>query len=242
MLSIMLIALTSLSMNTIATLAFIAPQRHATSQRFITVNMALGEFTVALEKPLGVILEERGENADSGVLVESLVEDGNAASASIAPGDVLVRVNNQDVSTMDFDSVMGVIQSQPESPLSLTWSDGLGSMDIAANLAKRLSTDEAIYADATVRTAVRQLRRQPGRNLGHLQRVEIVIGAAVQKNNRCLVRFFGLFSTDGGVTTYSCNVSATGVRQSDNDGIEIVALSCAKDEGLGQTIDLIVEQ
>jgi hypothetical protein len=44
-----------------------------------------------------------------------------------------------------------------------------------------------------------------------------------------------------GVSTYSCNISATGVKQNDKS-IQIVALACAKDEGLGQTYELIREE
>lgn len=197
-------------------------------------SMALGDFTVELTKPLGIILEER-EAGEPGVQVESLVEGGTAAeSGNVAPGDVLLEVDGQDVSTSDFELV-----SAPEQ-LRLTLGDGLGRMDIAKTLASRLSPEEAMLTDSVVRAAVRQIRKD-GR-LGDLLNVEIVIGAGVQEDgNRCLVRFFGIFSTDKGGTTYSCNVSATGVRQGDGI-IDIVSLSCAKDEGLGQTIDLILER
>ena len=202
-----------------------------------TCRFAYGDLEVQLEKPLGLILQERGDNDDTGVQVVSLVPDGNAAKTTIAPGDVLVRVQDTNVSEFDFDSIMDLLGSAP-SPVSLTLSDGLGTMDIAANLAKRLTPEEAVYADAVVRQAVREIRRN-GR-LGDLLQVEIVIGAAVRKNDgACLVRFFAIFSTDT-VSTYSCNVSAAGVRRSDG-GIDIIGLSCAKDEGLGQTVDLILE-
>ena len=73
-------------------------------------------------------------------------------------------------------------------------------------------------------------------------RVEIVVGAGVQRDGSVKVRFFGIFSTSGGdFDTYSCNVSATGRRREDGGGIEITALSCAKDEGWGRTIDLMRE-
>lgn len=52
------------------------------------------------------------------------------------------------------------------------------------------------------------------------------------------VRFFGIFSTSGGESTYSCNVGATGVRRPGDGRVLITALSCAKDEGWGRTIDL----
>ena len=199
--------------------------------------MGNGDFQVSLDKPLGIILEER--EGSGGVKVGSLIKGGNAASSeSIVPGDVLIKVQDTDVSESDFETVMEVIGSAPTS-VCLTLGDGLGTMDIAPNLAKRLSLEEAIYADAVVRAAVREIRRNG--KLGGVVAVEIVIGAAVRKDDgACLVRFFAIFSTDG-VSTYSCNVSATGRRNSDGN-IDVIGLSCAKDEGLGQTIDLILEK
>lgn len=198
--------------------------------------MALGDFSVELSKPLGIVLEEI-ESGKGGLRVDSLVSGGNAAvTKSVSPGDLLLQVGETDVSSADFESVMDLLGAA-ESPVALTLSDGLGTMDIAANLAKMLEPEEAIYADAVVRAAVREVRTY--RKLGDLVRVEIVIGAAVRDDQKCLVRFFGIFSTDG-VTTYSCNVSATGRRRQDGT-INIIALSCAKDEGLGQTIDIIVD-
>ena len=103
-------------------------------------------------------------------------------------------------------------------------------------------------ADLVVRAAVREVRRcvdqseELQETLGELVRVEILLGAGTRDDGRCLVRFFGIFATGGaGTSTYSCNVSATGRRRDDGEGdggIEITALSCAKDEGWGRTIDL----
>lgn len=70
----------------------------------------------------------------------------------------------------------------------------------------------------------------------------------VQDNGkRGLARFFAIFSTDG-VTSYSCDVSAMGVRIDDDgsvDGgspkVKIVSLSFAKEEVLGRTYDIIQE-
>ena len=160
--------------------------------------------------------------------------------------------------------------SPADEEIRLKFSDGLGRMDIAPNLAKTLDVEEALLADQVVRAAVREIRKRgvesigtgtPGsgstHSLGDLLRVEIVIGAGVRKDESCMVRFFAIFSRDG-VTTFSCSISATGVRlrkeghdrngdgdeDEDEDGtaIDIVALSCAKDEGWGQTVDLIVEE
>jgi predicted nucleic acid-binding Zn ribbon protein len=99
--------------------------------------------------------------------------------------------------------------------------------------------------------------------LGELRHVEVVIGAGVQDGGnqqgerRGLARFFAVFSTDN-VTTYSCNCAATGIQKTIVGGttedsttcpidsrriqVQIVSLSCAKDEGLGRTFDLIQER
>eukprot|EP00978_Attheya_sp_CCMP212_P046980 scaffold421175_cov51-Attheya_sp.AAC.7 len=205
-------------------------------------SMALGDFTVELIKPLGIVLQER-EAGDVGVQVASLAEGGAAEkSRDISPGDLLLKIGDKDVSKSDFDSVMDILVEAPaDTALQLTLSDGLGRMDIAPNLARQLNPEDAILADQVVRAAVREIRRSntSRANLGELLRVEIVIGAGVRENGRCMVRFFAIFSTDT-VTTFSCSISATGVTQKDGT-IDIIALTCAKDEGWGQTIDIIRE-
>mmetsp|Transcript_7733 Transcript_7733/g.10133 ORF Transcript_7733/g.10133 Transcript_7733/m.10133 type:complete len:202 (-) Transcript_7733:352-957(-) len=198
--------------------------------------MALGDFTVELGKPLGIILEECDEG---GVYVKEMDKNGAAAkSKTIVPGDVLLKVEDNDVSKSDFDSVMELLIEAPPQ-FKLTVGDGLGTMDMPKNVVKTLqTTEDAYFVDAVVREAVRRIRRD-GR-LGNLVKVEVIIGAGVQnEGKRGLARFFAIFSTDG-FTTYSCNVSATGIRQ-DDGSVRIVYLSCAKDEGLGQTYDLIRE-
>lgn len=184
--------------------------------------------SVTLAKPLGIVLEERD---GGGVRFDSFQEGGaaaeQAAALDIAPGDRLLAVEGVDVSRRGFDAVMDLLD------------DGLDTLDITPNLAKSLSADDA---DLTVRAAVRETRRIVGASgelqasLGSLLRVETV-RAGVRPDGRCLVRFFGIFTTDGGASTYSCNLSATGRRREDGS-TEILALSAAKDEGWGQTIDL----
>ena len=169
------------------------------------------------------------------------VEGGAAdSSGAIVKGDALVAVDGRDLTQADFDSAMDALITAPgDRPLDIVLSDGLGRMDIAKNLAKSLSSAEAVFADATVRAAVRQVRKI-GTQLGDLLSVEIVIGAGVQDDtDTCKVRFFAIFSTDS-VSTYSCSVSATG-RKGPDGAVEITQLSCAKDEGWGQTYDLIRE-
>jgi hypothetical protein len=202
----------------------------------------LGEYTVSLQKPFGMILEER-ETDKSGLQVGSLSEGGAAERCGeIVRGDALVKIGDKDVSVADFDTVMDCLIALPENEnIPLTLSDGLGRMDIAPNLAKKLKAEEAILIDQVVRAAVRKVRSEESvqGQLGDLLRVEIVIGAGVRNNGRCMVRFFAIFSRDA-VSTFSCSVSATGVQIADGT-IDIIALSCAKDEGWGQTVDIVVE-
>lgn len=201
---------------------------------------SLGDFTVELEKPLGILLEERTAGAKGGVRVKEMNPLGSASQSRIVPGDILLQINNQDVTESDFDTVMGAILSSPPI-VRITLGDGLGTLDMPKNVVAMLkSSDEAFFMDAVVRAAVRDIRRHGRLLLGDLNKVEVIIGAGVRDNGtRGMARFFAIFSTDG-VSTYSCNVAATGVRQ-DDGSIKIVSLSCAKDEGLGQTYDLIRE-
>lgn len=205
-------------------------------RRRVALSMALGDYSIILEKPLGIILEERGKDR-GGVQLKEIVEGGAAESTKMVSGDVLLQVNDIDVANYDFDSIMNLLIST-EGSMALTLGDGLGQMDMPKNVVKFLkSTEDAYFVDAVVREAVRECRRRC-KKLGDLLQVEVIVGAGV-KEIRAQVRFFAIFSTDG-VTTFSCNVSATGVRQRDGS-IQIVALSCAKDEGLGQTLDIIRE-
>ena len=230
------------------------------------LNMAsLGDYTVELEKPLGIILEECGDDSgrSGGVRVKELTDSGSAAtctSVDIVPGDVLLQVNDINVEKSEFDDVMDLLIGS-SSPISLTFGDGLGIMDMPKNVVKQIKeTQDLFLVDAVVRKAVREIRKNG--ILGDLLKVEIIIGAGVTpqqeegdsndkkkntKKKRVMVRFFAIFSTDG-VSTYSCNVSATGIvteevvedgTSSNNRNIEIVSLSCAKDEGLGRAFDLI---
>lgn len=215
--------------------------RSLVRQRGLPVQlMDQGEHSVELSKPLGIVIEEREDNI--GVKVASLIEGGNAElSSAIFPGDVLLSVQGIDLSAADFDTAMDVLIEAPAGrELALRFSDGLGTMDIAKNLLKSMETKDLYFVDDVVRLAVRKIRTIGYAQLGDLLKVEIVIGAGVRDNGlTCAVRFFALFSTDT-VTTYSVNVSATG-RRSEDGKIKIVSLSCAKDEGWGQTVDLIRE-
>ena len=67
-------------------------------------------YQIKLPKPLGMLLEERDEG---GVSVEELVEGGSAFESAIMPGDVLIAVGVDDVSTFPFEAVMGAIGEAP---------------------------------------------------------------------------------------------------------------------------------
>jgi hypothetical protein len=219
-------------------------------RRHHIIMKALGDYTLELEKPLGMILEELNcsdNNKNGGVYVKEVAPGGAAAaSGEIVPRDVLLQVDDTDVSKMDFDSVISLFIASETPTVRVTLGDGLGMMDMPKNVVNQLkSPEDAYFVDAVVRKAVREIRKNG--TLGDVLNVEVIVGAGVQddKNDkrRGMVRFFAIFSTDG-VSTYSCNVSAIGVRQDEEDdnSIKIVSLSCAKDEGLGRTFDLIQEQ
>ena len=218
-----------------------------------SLKLGLGDYSIDLEKPLGMILEER-EGENSGVKVQEVLRDDESAGSAwktgkVAPGEILLGIDGADVSRSSFESVMDVLVNSDGSTTTtnLLMGDGLGRFDMPPNVLKRLaSPEDAFFVDAIVREAVRQIRRD-GR-LGDVLQVEVIIGAGINKadKDRGMVRFFAIFSTDG-VSTYSCNVSATGIRKSgsgsnENSSIQIVSLSCAKDEGLGRTYDLIQEK
>ena len=218
------------------------------------LNLGLGEYSVDLESPLGMILEERSEGGASGVKVLEIIKDDDSAgsawkSGRVAPCEVLLEIDGIDVSKSSFDDVMEILTTPSQQPFrSIVLGDGLGQFDMPKNVVNMLETTEhAFLVDAVVREAVRAIRRD-GR-LGDLLNVEVIVGAGVTTEDstvRGMVRFFAIFSTDG-VTTYSCNVSATGIRTSNdktndrdpNQDISTISLSCAKDEGLGRTYDLI---
>jgi ferredoxin len=80
-----------------------------------------GLLSVSLEKPLGIILEEIQEGAAMGVKVKELADSGSAYASEYKNqlvGLKLSRVMQEDVTCLDFDSVMEKIIEAP-SPLSI---------------------------------------------------------------------------------------------------------------------------
>lgn len=72
-------------------------------------GMAVQPYTVALAKPLGLILEDRD---GGGVCVESLRPGGAAQGCGkVLPGDLLLSVSGRDVSGFDVDGVMELINA-----------------------------------------------------------------------------------------------------------------------------------
>jgi hypothetical protein len=189
--------------------------------------------SVVLDKPLGMVLEEASGGA---VEVGSLQAGSNAErSGQVHAGDTLLKVGDADVSASGFDAVMATIIEAP-SPLTLTlrratYADDAAPLDITPNLAKSLALDDAIKVDRVVRAARAAVRASPvaARELGRLLRIEIVLGAGVQRDGSVKVRWFGIFSSTGSSgDSYSCNVSATGVLDEATDEVTITKLSCAK--------------
>lgn len=74
------------------------------------------EFVVSLEKPLGIILEEKAEGAAMGVVVAALGDEGSAIASEFKDalvGSQLLSVMDQDVSNSSFDDVMSAIIDAP---------------------------------------------------------------------------------------------------------------------------------
>ncbi len=77
------------------------------------------EFLV--EKPMGIILEEREENQASGVycIIDESFEQSAAAISGIRTGDVLASIDGADVTSSTFDEVMEIF-ANALSPVELT--------------------------------------------------------------------------------------------------------------------------
>ena len=74
-------------------------------------GFSLPTFSVSLEKPLGIMLEERGDGGGGAVVVD-LATGGNAeASGAVLEGDVLVRVGDREVADASFDDIMGAFEA-----------------------------------------------------------------------------------------------------------------------------------
>ena len=90
---------------------------------------------ISVQRPLGLVLEEReevplsGGGEDGGVVVAEVLEEGSAARMGVRPGDVLLAVNNQDVSTAPLEAVLDRISAAPGRVLNLRFARREPSLD-----------------------------------------------------------------------------------------------------------------
>lgn len=75
------------------------------------------QLLISAQKPLGLILEEREDNptatSQNGCFVAEVVPDGEADRAGVRVGDILVAVQNADVSSSSLEDVMSRIANAP---------------------------------------------------------------------------------------------------------------------------------
>lgn len=82
------------------------------------------QILISVQKPLGLLLEERGAgDAGGGVVVAAVGDEGSAAAAGVLEGDWLLAVNNQDVSAAGLEEVMARIVAAPRA-LNLRFARG----------------------------------------------------------------------------------------------------------------------
>merc|ERR1719162_241184 len=79
----------------------------------------LNYVAVVLTKPMGIIFEENDEEF-GGIFVQSLKEDGAAATSGVLQdGDQLVTVGSVNVCGMTFDDALGTIVESKEDKVKL---------------------------------------------------------------------------------------------------------------------------
>ena len=84
------------------------------------------QILISVQKPLGLLLEERGAGeTGGGVVVAAVGDEGSAAAAGVLEGDWLLAVNNQDVSAAGLEEVMARIVAAPRA-LNLRFARGCG--------------------------------------------------------------------------------------------------------------------
>lgn len=115
----LLLATFALSCRAFSPAAFITTSRAAQS---IVAFAEKDEFlSVSLEKPLGMMLEEVEDGAPKGVLVQDIGDSGSASESEFRDQMVglrIARIMGEDVTALDFDSVMDRIIEAP-SPLAI---------------------------------------------------------------------------------------------------------------------------
>jgi hypothetical protein len=101
-------------------------------------------YEVRIPKPLGVVF---GENPDPyfGLVVDDVSEGLNGGKAGLRVGDQLLTVNEQVVVGKDFDTIMGMLQSEPKV-LNLVMYRGPASQMFTI-LTNQLDEGESLYDD-----------------------------------------------------------------------------------------------
>ena len=102
----------------------IAPRRLASPlcqlSSGLTFSDDAGMRLVSIQKPLGLALEQADEAAsDSGVVVADVAAGSNAERAGVLAGDVLVAVNNLDLTEASLDAVVAAIGNVPGRAVNL---------------------------------------------------------------------------------------------------------------------------
>jgi len=95
--------------------SLVGPRRTSSSSSPVdSSETSSSVFSVSLEKPLGLILEEVQEGQACGVYVKELAEAGSALAypgPEQIVGATLSKVGGTDVTASDFDAVMGLLQA-----------------------------------------------------------------------------------------------------------------------------------
>ena len=107
--------------------------------------------SVTLEKPLGMILEENVERQAQGVYVLELTDDGSAIQSDYKDqlvGMSLTKITDQDVTSMDFDSIMEQLISAT-SPVTLEFMSK--EQDTATTLTTKQDDEYEIGTIVTIK-------------------------------------------------------------------------------------------
>jgi len=97
-------------------------------KNFIDSMDKVNYVSVELNKPMGIVFEENGEDT-GGIFILSLKEDGNAdKTGALKAGDQLVAVGAQKVVGLSFDDALGAIVDCDATPTKLTVFRGGASM------------------------------------------------------------------------------------------------------------------
>ena len=126
-----------------------------------------GQRLVSLQRPLGLILEQADDDRlveeaadDRGVLVAEVGAGSNAERAGVSAGDVLLAVNNLDVSSASLDAVMQAIQSAPGRVVNLRFRQPRSPPRRAPD-ASMLACDEPGCGHASAQRAARVRPHEP---------------------------------------------------------------------------------